>query len=200
MIIENLFPIPVGLFNISRPLDIVETNYIASLETHRNLGNSVSNDNYILNNSSLQNLKEFFNSCVQQYLEIIYRPSTDIKLRITQSWANYTNKGEYHHKHAHANSFISGVFYVQTDNETDKIYFYKDKYEQLSIDTREYNIYNSDSWWFKAEQGLLIVFPSSLSHMVTYTSCEDTRISISFNTFPIGKLGRINNLTELLLS
>jgi hypothetical protein len=31
---------------------------------------------------------------------------------ITQSWLNYTETNQYHHKHEHPNSLVSGVFYV----------------------------------------------------------------------------------------
>ena len=42
---------------------------------------------------------------------------SSIHLKITQSWINFTKKGEYHHPHAHPNSLISGVFYVEADKD-----------------------------------------------------------------------------------
>jgi uncharacterized protein (TIGR02466 family) len=120
-------------------------------------------------------------------------------LYITQSWANYTEQGQFHHKHAHPNSFISGVFYVQSDNAKDRIYFYKDGYSQLKVPPKEWNLYNSDSWWFEAITGRLVLFPSSLTHMVVAVESEKTRVSLSFNTFLKGYVGSEDELTGLRL-
>jgi hypothetical protein len=56
-------------------------------------------------------------------------------MRLTQSWLNYTKPGQFHHKHAHPNSFISGVLYMKAARQRDKIYFYKDGYKQISLPT-----------------------------------------------------------------
>lgn len=200
MKIMNLFPTPVAFFDLARPITIAENKYIQELETRANLGNTTSVNNYVLSNEPLQELKQFFTNCLEEYITNIYSPINKLNMKITQSWVNYTEPEEYHHKHNHPNSFVSGVFYVKTNNATDKIYFYKDGYQQLKILAKEYNVYNSDSWWFEATQGRLILFPSSLVHMVSPTSQNsDTRISISFNTFPVGQIGENSELTELFL-
>jgi hypothetical protein len=45
----------------------------------------------------------------------------------------------------------------------------------------------------------LILFPSSLTHMVPTIQGEQTRISLSFNTFPVGTVGEEMDLTGLKL-
>jgi len=196
----NLFPTPVAFFDLPRPITTTENNYIQELETRTNMGNTTSVNNYVLSNKSLQELKQFFTNCLEEYITNIYSPSSPLNVRITQSWVNYTSPGQYHHKHQHPNSFISGVFYVKTNSASDRIYFYKDLYQQLKIIPKEYNVYNSESWWFEATQYRLMLFPSSLTHMVpTVSENSATRISISFNTFPVGQIGSKNELTELFL-
>jgi len=44
-----------------------------------------------------------------------------------------------------------------------------------------------------------MIFPSSLTHMVETTKSDQTRISISFNTFPKGYVGEDLDLTGLHL-
>jgi hypothetical protein len=90
------------------------------------------------------------------------------------------------------------VFYVQT-NPDDRIYFYKDGWQQIKFPTDHWNDYNSESWWFDAYAGRLILFPSSLTHMVPTVQGEQTRISLSFNTFPVGVVGEEMDLTGLKL-
>jgi uncharacterized protein (TIGR02466 family) len=195
----NIFPTTVGMFDLDRTLTESELKCILGQEQRPNMGNATSVNNYLLKEKKLSKLHDFLNSSVNKYLEEIYKPKNDVSLYITQSWANYTEQGQFHHKHAHPNSFISGVFYVQSDNAKDRIYFYKDGYSQLKVPPKEWNLYNSDSWWFEAITGRLVLFPSSLTHMVVAVESEKTRVSLSFNTFLKGYVGSEDELTGLRL-
>lgn len=199
MAIHNLFPIPVGIYQLSEDLTAKELSFLKNQKTRPNTGNITSADSAILKNKELTKLREFFETSLSDYFATVYSPQHQVNLRITQSWTNYTGKGQFHHKHAHPNSFVSGVFYVQTDATKDRIYFYRDSYEQIKFPPKEWNVWNSESWWFEALPGRLILFPSSLTHMVPSVETEQTRISLSFNTFPVGNLGEELSLTELIL-
>ena len=199
MVINNLFPTPVAGFELGRDLSEVEREYLFNLETRPNAGNITSVETNVLGHLKLHSLTEFLNNSLQKYFNTVYAPKHDAKLCITQSWVNYTNPGQYHHKHAHPNSFISGVFYVQAAKETDKLYFFNDPYQQIKIPIKEFNIYNSPSWWLEAVTGALYLFPSSLAHMVEEVKGEATRISLSFNTFPRGIVGDEESLNSLKL-
>ena len=199
MNIAGIFPQPVGMFDLDRKLTKKELDFINGQDTYPNQGNTTSNNNYILESKELKKLWEFCQASLEQYTQAVHCPRADIEVYITQSWANYTKPGEYHHKHAHPNSFISGVFYVNADPENDKIYFYNDAYRQIDVTPTDWNLYNSKSWWFEAKTGGLLLFPSSLTHMVEQVVAKEDRISISFNTFLKGKLGENKDLTELKL-
>jgi uncharacterized protein (TIGR02466 family) len=107
-------------------------------------------------------------------------------------------KNQYHHKHQHPNSFISGVFYINSNKEFDKIKFFKEDYKTIKPEVTNWNLYNSESWWFPVETGDIVLFPSSLSHCVEVKKGDNTRISLAFNTFVKGCVGNNKNLTELL--
>jgi len=199
MNIAGIFPQPVGMFDLPRSLTKKELDFIKGQDTYPNQGNLTSNNNYILECKELKKLWEFCQASLEQYAQAVHCPRADIEVYITQSWANYTKPGGYHHKHAHPNSFISGVFYVNADPENDKIYFYKDEYRQIDVPPTDWNLYNSKSWWFEAKTGGLLLFPSSLTHMVQQVVAKEDRISISFNTFLKGNLGDNKDLTELKL-
>jgi len=198
-VIHSLFPTPVAIYKLDRELTEKELSFIKSQETRANTGNVTSTDNTILRNYSMTKLRDFIESNVSEYFKSIYSPKHDVSLRVTQSWINYTEPGQYHHKHAHPNSFVSGVFYPQANRETDKIYFYRDGFQQIKFPPSDWNIWNSESWWFEVGTGDLILFPSSLIHMVETVKGEDTRISLSFNTFPVGLVGDEMDLTGLKL-
>lgn len=200
MQVNQIFPTPVAFFDIETPLTKKELNFIKKQEQRSNMGNTSSVDNYIIEKPELAKLKEFFLTSANRFFREIHSPDTEVSLRITQSWANYTSAGQYHHKHAHPNSLVSGVFYVETDPTKDRIYFYRTGYQQLKVKVRDWNLFNSESWWFESKPGQLIMFPSGLEHMVQNTEPgSSTRISISFNTFLAGTVGDNLELTELLL-
>jgi uncharacterized protein (TIGR02466 family) len=197
MILHGIFPTPVAKFDLGREFTDREIQFMLNQKQYSNEGNTTSDDNYVFNSPELKDLSDFCDAAVAEYLKQIHSPSKDVKLRITQSWLNYTKPGQYHHKHAHPNSFVSGCLYIKANRESDRIYFYRDGYKQISLPTENWNLYNSESWWFEAAAKELILFPSSLTHMVQPVKGEDTRISLSFNTFPVGYVGDERNLTGL---
>lgn len=195
----NIFPTTVGIVELGREFTKKETDIFTTLERRPNEGNQTSKNYNVLELKEFKKLKEFVTTSVNNYFQTIHQPKEDLKLYVTQSWINYTGKGQFHHKHAHPNSFISGVLYLNADITKDKIYFYKDEYRMIDVEAKEWNLSNSKSWWFEVGTGKLVMFPSSLTHMVQTVDHEETRISLSFNTFFKGKLGVSDSLTELIL-
>lgn len=199
MNIANLFPTAIGFSKLDRELTEEELLFIKEQARYPNEGNTTSENRKILKSVEMTEIREFIEDAMLDYFKSVYAPKNDVTPYITQSWVNFTEKGQYHHKHAHPNSIISGVFYPQANRETDRIYFYKDGYETIKIPAREYNPHNSESWWYETGAGDLIIFPSHLTHMVQTKQGDGTRISISFNTFLKGYIGSDESLTGLHL-
>jgi len=201
-VVENqmlsLFSIPVGRYKIDRELTKKEMNFFLKQPQRNNLGNTTSTNFYILNQKELTSLRNELENKLQAYFEQVYSPKYDVSLRITQSWVNYTKKGQFHHKHRHPNSFISGVYYIETTDD-DRIYFHNDRTPMIEIVPNSWNNWNSKTWWIEAKKGSLVLFPSLLEHNVEVVNTDETRISLSFNTFPIGDMGEEMDLTGLKL-
>jgi uncharacterized protein (TIGR02466 family) len=193
-----LFPIPVVRYNIGREYSAKELNFIKNLETRSNQNNKTSSDSYVLEKEELNSLKEFCQSAVYDFLKNIYSAQDSAGIRITQSWINYTNVEESHHKHHHPNSIVSGVLYIDTVKD-DNITFYKPGLETYKFIRKEFNIFNSSAWWIPAETGSLLLFPSELEHAVEKKKHQGRRISLSFNTFFTGTIGDELELIELKL-
>jgi uncharacterized protein (TIGR02466 family) len=199
---HNLFPTPIYINKIDREFTKKEIDFVNNEINNCkiNHGNISSLDSYILNRLELNNIKTFIQKCCNDYLSKIISPNNNIKLYITQSWLNYTKENQYHHRHNHTNSIISGVLYFNSNKDNDNIKFFNSKNsEQISIETNNYNIWNSNSWWFPVETGQIIMFPSSTEHQVDNKKGNNTRISLAFNTFYKGLLGSNENMTELKL-
>jgi hypothetical protein len=196
--IFNLFPTTVMICEQKYKLSNKEIEYIKNIEQEKNHGGgenykSVSSD--ILENKELNNLKKFFNYEVQNYMYNHLNIKKNIEFYITQSWSNYNNKNERHHKHSHPNSIVSGVFYIQGYAP---IRFHRaDQIFPLDFQVENYKIENATTWLFGTKPNDLILFPSKLEHSVLPNEKDETRISIAFNTFIKGTIGEEKNLTEL---
>jgi uncharacterized protein (TIGR02466 family) len=200
--INNLFPTPIYMASMERPFTKQELKFVDEQKKHcvQNAGNINTKDNYILNRKEFKNIKKLLEECCKDYLKKIISPKNNIELYITQSWLNYTEENQHHHQHAHPNSVVSGVLYFNCDKNNDKILFTNPKgYLQLKPEIDKYNLWNSDTWWFALETGQLIMFPSSTIHQVETKKGNNTRISLSFNTFYKGTIGSNSALTELIL-
>ena len=202
--IQSIFPVPIYTTKIDRGFTKQELQFVNEQKKHcyKNDGNINTKDNYILNKKEFKNIKKFLDKHCKNYLDTIICPKNNLELYITQSWLNYTDTNQYHHRHEHPNSVVSGVLYFDSDIEKDKILFSNSKgYQQISpqIDNTKFNLWNSKTWFFSVEIGNLFMFPSSTTHQVETKQGTNTRISLSFNTFYKGPLGSNLELTELIL-
>jgi uncharacterized protein (TIGR02466 family) len=180
--INGIFPTPVYLSELDRALTSLELKFVENNKKNinKNEGNITSVNNYILNEKPFANIKKELDLRVQDYFDKVISPANNITPYITQSWLNYTEPNQYHHKHAHPNSLVSGVFYINCHKELDKIKFFNESYQTIKPETKDWNLWNSESWWFPVKTGDIIMFPSSLTHMVETKEGTNTRISLSF--------------------
>tara|TARA_Y100001938_G_C8089604_1_gene434234 strand:- start:734 stop:1363 length:630 start_codon:yes stop_codon:yes gene_type:complete len=200
--IQSLFSTPIYMTNMDRPFTKQELQFVNEQKKNcvKNTGNINTKDNYILNRKEFSNIKKFLNRCCKDYLNKVICPKDNIQLYITQSWLNFTETNQFHHQHNHQNSVISGVLYLNCDKKNDKIFFLNPKtYEQIKPKINNFNIWNSETWWFPLETTQLIMFPSSITHQVDTKKGNNTRVSLAFNTFYKGTLGSNASLTELKL-
>ena len=200
-IIFPIFPTPIYFSKLNRELTKKEIFFInnSKLDVIQNAGNIRSNESYILNNKIFKTLKEELNLTVHDYFNKIVSPADNIRPYITQSWLNYTETNQYHHKHTHFNSLVSGVFYINCHEEHDKIKFFNDNYKIIKLQVKDWNMWNSEAWCFPVKTGDIVLFPSSLEHMVETKQGDNTRISLAFNIFIKGDVGSKKGLTELIL-
>ena len=201
MPIHQLFPIPVYSSKLERALTQEELKTVDEYKkiTKKNTGNSRTKDNYVLEHKALKNLKKDLTKMVIDYFNKIVCTNNSIIPYITQSWINYTEANQFHHSHAHSNSYVSGVFYIDAKKEVDHIIFNKSGYQQLKLSIAQANQFNSMVWKCSVQTRDVILFPSTLMHEVFPKEGTSTRISLSFNVFFKGKIGSTERLTELII-
>jgi uncharacterized protein (TIGR02466 family) len=204
--VKSIFPIPLGIYDLEKSLNKSEHKYFSDLKLRKNTGNYASIDTHILENKKMNRLKKFFLESLKDYSLLTYNFKNDVELYITQSWLNLSEPKDYHHRHRHPNSILSGVFYINVDDEKDRIYFYQDSADSIyrgnvfSFEEKDFNDFNSASWWMPSITGRLYIFPSGLQHDVPFNNDRiKNRTSLSFNTFVKGNIGVDRVLTGLKL-
>ena len=165
-----------------------EFKYIRGLEYDNQQITGVfrSKDSYLMKHPELSKLKEFFLEGLDKYTTSIL--GTDKKLSITQAWVQRNIKHSFTHEHTHPNSIISGVFYFRNDKHAG-IAFNKAAIDRLMLPRVKHHRLNSDSWQFQPQSGELILFPSSARHSVPPNVKDESRYSLSFNSFCFDELG-----------
>jgi uncharacterized protein (TIGR02466 family) len=205
MHIEPLFPKPLGFLEMDKAASkkFLEFIKIKKLETVINNGGAaVSSNVYILDNDEFSDIKQVLTDSVNQYFKEIINPGKDVKLYITNSWINVNKNGEYHPAHYHQNSIVSAVLYIDT-HKGDTITFENPNttlFGNLKFGNNT-TMWGSSEWTIPAMVNTLIMFPSTLQHMVKPRPniCSGTRISLAFNTWFKGTIGGNGNLPRLHL-
>ena len=203
--IAILFPTPVFVAKSNSDLTSKEEiEKIIQQGMKKNTSNSTSINSYIFN-ENLKELKQFCEQQIRIYVKDIINPKKGLDFYITQSWLNVTKPGESHQNHSHANSIISGAFYIQTDvGQTITCFNPRGMMNysyQPTIHFKEKNtVWNSETFSYEVSSGQLLLFPSWLLHGV-HANSQQTKevISISFNTFVRGNLGERKHLNRLIL-
>jgi uncharacterized protein (TIGR02466 family) len=189
-----LFSSPVyiknlGLFQTADELMNLDTIVNASsVEWASNHNNNVTNDNRWLDSIKETKLYSLIQGELKQYFYSLMQANPDIEIYITESWLNKSEPGQEHHRHRHANSIISGVYYFNVNIDSGNLMFSSSQYQQIEYTTINSNIYNSKHWIIIPKQHNLILFPSSLEHKVSKNNSDTNRISLSFNTFIKGPI------------
>ena len=198
-IVVNLFPSPVGVYELDRPYTDVETAQFEEYcsEQEYNFGNTNSKNKYCLEHEAMSDIKKFCSDSIDRYMVDVVASNAGV-CKVTQSWVNVSRRGQYHHRHSHPNSYLSGVLYFET-SENDKISFHNQRVTHLLPPIRDLNTFNSANWWIWAIQGTLVIFPSWQEHSVPEVK-YDRRVSLSFNTFLHGEIGSDAELTKLTLN
>ena len=114
------------------------------------------------------------------------------KFEITTSWFTKTTKNQSCQFHNHNNCMISGILYLQTNENSGNIVFENFSNERYKLEVDDYNVYNSTEWGLAPVDGLLVIFPSEVYHKIIENKSDTTRYSLAFNVVPTGLIGNLD--------
>ncbi len=98
-----------------------------------------------------------------------------------QSWPNINRRGDYHSPHNHAWCYLSGTYYVKMAGDGSGAISFYDPRATVNMLTPADPGGSDNEYTLRPGPGTLLLWHSSLNHLVHPTLSEQTRISISFN-------------------
>jgi len=130
-----------------------------------------------------QPLIEYIKKSAEQYLqENKNRPHS---VKVQNMWLNEMASETRHPKHSHYGYSISGTFYVEVPEGSNKLGFYNPLDgvgHMIGPESQEsWTVSNAMSWWVPVEAGNIILFPSHIEHEVPPMKFQGLRRSISFD-------------------
>ncbi len=180
------------LYKFKCPEDILLETFenVKLLNFDKNCGNYMSNLR-INNLKKFEKINQWFQLSIDSVFHDLKLPETFKRIKLTESWANKTDKGEFHHEHHHAHSYLSGVLYLN-NNYSCRTFFksknlwYSDDFlfeihkQRGTENFSEYNFFEE-----KTVAGNLLIFPSKLKHFVNENEEDNNpRYTIAFNAYP----------------
>ena len=164
---------PIGDFNYSTSDNILEQKYFSSLK------------------------KE-----IQRHVDIFTKDILEIEntlnFFITRSWVinieKINNGGPFH---SHSNSFFTGVFYINVDEEKDSFQIERSKsYQYLEYNYENINEWNQQLMTYYPKKNDSIIFDASLSHRVGHHLTSNLRTVVAFEIFAKGTFGSKGSLNS----
>jgi len=154
----------------------------------RNLG---YNTTFGHQDGGLEKINPFFafsEMIIEMGVNFFNQQGYKIKKEELQSYifANEMYKGDSHPKHTHPDNIISGVFYLQTPENSAPIRFFDPRpfRKYVSFETLTENEFSQESIQIFPHKGLMLMWESWLEHSVPKTLNEnESRISLVFNLY-----------------
>ena len=139
-----------------------------------------------------QKLIKLIQTSVLHIAEHFYQAKQGYKAEVVSMWLNSKPRGINHPPHNHANTFISGVLYLDGEVHAYPSLKLLRPY-QLPIIPRvdKFNEINTNVMELLTAKDEVIFFPSYLLHFVDSNLNEKPRISIAFDALLRGKYGEI---------
>lgn len=192
--VKNLWPVPIYVEDIGVSDDTFKFAESCEYERMESNNGSFTKDKYILD--KLPNVKnKIYEACIKYVREVIL-VKDNAEFYFQNSWIVRHGKNDFAQDHCHVGSIISGVYYIDVSKTDGDLFFSKDYshvntfHSNLNFDYNGENDISNEHVKFITRNGLLILFPSHISHSTSKSLSDKYRYSLAFNMFCRGKFGK----------
>jgi len=197
----HLFATPLYRGNLERAFTAAETDFFKQElgDPVMAIGNHSSRNKQVLDAAPMQAIRAALQANLDNYFRTVFDPANAVSLQITQSWLTLSRRGQSHHPHTHPNSIASGVLYINLAKDDGINFFRNDDYIWYELMRKNDNYYNASNYMINAAIGDIIIFPSNVKHGVREVKDNIERVSLSFNSFFNGEMGKAEFSNALTL-
>jgi uncharacterized protein (TIGR02466 family) len=198
-----LFSTPVYVNNVGdfpKP-DVRSLEYSSTLPGGGFYNFLSSVDKNVLDRPDFEHVRRIVLREIEYYARQLLAVNKSVEFYITNSWVNIHRRGHSAGAHMHHNSLISGVLYLQTNENSGAIVFHRDVQSSipfppaLDLDIDSFNIYNCKSWGHTPKTNDICLFPSLIMHSVDPNDSDEERWCLAFNVFVRGSFGALHKLS-----
>ena len=187
---QKIFPTHLFLIDDFYNSDITAMKkYISDLWVNRDY-----DDRWQTRSANLHKQKEF-----KEFAELVISTSKDIlnelkydveDVVITDMWATVLKTEEHHPAHTHSNNFLSGTYYLQSDQGASIVFRDPRPAADVIVPKKiETNSLNASLLSYASKTNRAIFFPAWLPHQVQQNKSNNKRISIAWNMQVRGQVG-----------
>ncbi len=129
----------------------------------------------------VKDTKQWIDECIKKTINTIQMEDIDYKITYNESWYHVTTTNGMHEPHIHPRCSWCGVYYIKSGNHDSGDTVFENPVKSTYIDRGNLFLDHMHTLRIKPQDGLLVIFPSYLSHyQALYKGTED-RIVVAFN-------------------
>ena len=129
----------------------------------------------------VKDTKQWIDECIKKTINTIQMEDIDYKITYNESWYHVTTTNGMHEPHIHPRCSWCGVYYIKSGNHDSGDTVFENPVKSTYIDRGNLFLDHMHNLRIKPQDGLLVIFPSYLSHyQALYKGTED-RIVVAFN-------------------
>ena len=136
----------------------------------------------------VEDTKIWIDSCIKKTINTIQMEDIDYDITYNESWYHVTKSNGMHEPHIHPSCSWCGIYYLKSGNDDSGHTVFENPVKSTYIDRGNLFLNNMSTVRIRPKDGMLVLFPSYLSHyQALYKGTED-RIVVAFNA-SVNKLG-----------
>ena len=195
--VHATFQIPMAYYE-NKELNEVLSAVILSRETkgiESNIASGIKHNlveskfDYLYGKSRIvEDTKIWIDSCIKKTINTIQMEDIDYDITYNESWYHVTKSNGMHEPHIHPSCSWCGIYYLKSGNDDSGHTVFENPVKPTYIDRGNLFLNNMSTVRIRPKDGMLVLFPSYLSHyQALYKGTED-RIVVAFNA-SVNKLG-----------
>ena len=188
--VNATFQIPMAFYE-NKQFNNTLTAYILSKEAQGIESNVAPNIKHnlveskfdFLNGNAMivKDVREWIDSCVKKTINTIQMEDVDYDITYKESWYHITKTNGMHESHIHPSCSWCGINYLQSGDGNSGDTVFENPVKSTYIDRGNLYLNNMSQYRVKPQDGLLVIFPSFLSHYQAMYKGDKDRIVVAFN-------------------